>query len=207
MGGPLRYAYIDESGSVSPFTGSRFLVVALISMAQPRPVELHVKRAHKRYGASLASGEMKADASRGVVVEQLLKSLACEPIAIIAAVVDKRAIRRPPQDPEEIYRRTVSLVIQQAIRRWPRIEICLDRRYTTRRLRDRLERDIREATAGVHQEVVIIRQEDSLTCKLLQATDFVTWAIFEKYERGDGHFYDLITGRILVEKHIRRSLW
>ncbi len=55
MSGPLHYAFIDESGTVAPFSGSRFLVIALLGTTRPRPIELHVKRALKRYGTSLSS--------------------------------------------------------------------------------------------------------------------------------------------------------
>ena len=96
VSGPLRHAFIDESGTVAPFSGSHFLVIALLGTTRPRPIELHVKRALKKHGTSLASGEMKADASREVVVKQLLQAIAQEPVTIIAVVVDKENIARPP---------------------------------------------------------------------------------------------------------------
>ena len=207
MSEPLHHAFVDESGTADPFSGSHFLVIALLSTTRPRPIELHVKRAHKKYGTSLASGEMKADVSRGTVVERLLQAIAQEPVAIVAVVVDKRAIVRPPGDPEDIYREAVTRAVRHAISRWPRIDICLDKRYTTKRLRYRLEKEIREGIADLHQEVVIIRQEDSISHKELQAVDYVAWAFFQKYERGDDRFYQIIANRVIVEEVIRRGLW
>ena len=98
-----------------------------------------------------------------------------EPIEIIALVVDKRVILRPPDDPENIYREVVSLAIRQVVSRWPRIEIHLDKRYTSKRLRRLLEREIRERIADLHQEVVLIHQDDSIARKELQAADFIAW--------------------------------
>jgi len=185
VSGPLHHAFIDESGTVAPFSGSHFLVIALLGTTRPRQIELHVKRALKKYGTSLASGEMKADASREVVVKQLLQAIAQETVTIIAVVVDKQNIARPPNDPEEMYREAVTRAVRHAVARWPRIDVCLDKRYTAKHLRYELEKVIREGIAGLHQEVVIIRQEDSIACKELQATDYVAWAFFQKYERGD----------------------
>lgn len=36
--------------------------------------------------------------------------------------------------------------------------------------------------------------------KALQAVDFASWAIFHKYEHGDGYYYDLIKRIILEER-------
>lgn len=207
MNEPLHYAFVDESGTVDPFSASRFLTVALLSTPKPRSIELHMKRAHKKYGTSLASGEMKASVSREAVAQQVLKAIAQEPVVIVAVVVDKREIVRPPGDPEDIYREAVTRVVRCAISRWPRIDICLDRRYTTKRLRYRLEKEIREGTADLHQEVVIIRQEDSIACKELQAVDYVAWAFFQKYERGNRRFYQIIADKVAIEEVIKQRLW
>lgn len=207
MSPPLQYAFLDESGTVSPFTGSHFLVAALISTAHPRVLELHVRRAQKKYGASLRSGEMKADSSREAVIAEILAAIASEPVTIITVAVDKQAIARPPTDSEDIYRQMVSQAVGHLLRRWPRVDICLDKRYTAERLRYRLERAVCEAVADLPHEVLIIRQEDSIARKELQAADFVAWAIFQKYERGDNRFYDIIAHRLVAEEVITQALW
>lgn len=204
---PLRYAFLDESGTTDPFSGSHFLVVALLSVTLPRSIELHVRRAHKKYGTSLSSGEMKASASREVAIERLLQTVAEEPIAIIAVVLNKQQILRPPDDPEDLYREAVTLAVRHAVSRWPRIDLCLDKRYTTKRLRYRLEKEIREGIADLHQEVVIIHQEDSVARKELQAVDYIAWAFFQKYERRDDRFYQIVAERIIVEEEIESRLW
>ncbi len=201
----MHYAFVDESGTVSPFSGSHFLVVVLVSTTRPRPIELHVRRAHRKYGTDLSTGEMKAGTSREAVVERLLGAIANEAISIIAVTVEKQAIARFPVDPEDIYRKAASLVVRQAVQRWPRIRICLDKRYTTKRLRTQLEEQIREGIADLHQEVVIIQQEDSIACKELQAADYVAWAFFQKYERRDNRFYEIVAERVVAEEIIRHS--
>ena len=93
------------------------LVIALLSTARARSIELTVKRALKRYGTSLASGEMKASASREVVVQHLLQALAKEPIVILAVVVDKQHFAKPPDDLEDIYREAVTVAIREVVAR------------------------------------------------------------------------------------------
>jgi hypothetical protein len=204
----IRYAFIDESGTTTPFGGDHFLVVAALTTAHPRSIETHVKRAHKKYGTSLASGEMKASASQGKVIERMLRALADEPLEFIAIIVDKRVIVRPPTDAEDIYRAAVTRAAQCAIDHHPLSEICLDKRYTTKTLWDRLERQIRSGIADrAGAALTLIRQEDSIQRKELQAVDYVAWAIYQKYARGVERFYRIIAAKIVIEEIIQQRLW
>ena len=207
MSNEYHYSFIDESGSTSPFSGSRFFVVALLDTRNPRKIELHVRILHKRFGTSLKSGEMKADASQEKTIKRFLSTIAREKIEIIAVIIDKRRILRPPKSNEAIYREAVSLAVSHAVRRWPRVEIFLDKRYTSRRLRKALEKEIRERISDIFHQVVIIRQEDSVGRKEIQAADFISWAFFQKYERGNSQYYDIISGNVIVEEVIQRKLW
>lgn len=150
---------------------------------------------------------MKASAAREAVIRKMLKVIAREDVKIIAVIVKKAHILRPPEDNEEIYRQAVTLAVSQAVKRWRKVEIYLDKRYTSKRLRNELEKEIRDRIADFHQQVVLIHQEDSLSRKELQAADFIAWAFFQKYERGDSQFYDLIADRVIVEQVVKRWLW
>ena len=204
---PMRYGFLDESGDVDPFSGTRFLVVAALSTAAPRPIELHIKRARKRLRERPASGEMKATHSREAIIERVLRAIAQEDVRIIAVIVDKQSIMKAPENPEAIYQAAVIRAVRHCVERWPRFDLYLDKRYTKKALRYRLEEVIREALVGVPQEVVLIRQEDSLTRKELQAVDFVAWSLFQKYERGEDRFYRIIEDKVLVEELVKRELW
>lgn len=206
MGG-LRYGFLDEAGGADPFSGSRFLVVAVLVTNIPRSIELHVKRARARLKEKPASGEMKATHSREQVIERLLTALAQEDIRVVAEIVDKRAILRPPEDPEDIYRLAVSRAVLHCVVHWPRLDLYLDKRYTKKELGHALERRIRESLSALHQEIVLISQEDSVSRKELQAVDYVAWAIFQKYERGNDHFYRIIADKIVTEEVVREPLW
>ena len=90
--------------------------------------------------------------------------------------------------------------------RFPRIEITLDRRYTNERLRNLLEIAIRERLSDLPHQVVLIRQENSLHIKELQAVDFIAWAFYQKYERGNHQFYDCIASRIVEEEVLKKQV-
>ncbi|MCP4356507.1 MAG: DUF3800 domain-containing protein [Chloroflexi bacterium] len=203
----MRYGFLDEAGGAAPFSGSRFLVVAVFTTSVPRPIELHVKRARKRLREKPASGEIKATHSREAVIKRLLTALAQEDIQIVAEIIDKRAILRPPEDYEDIYRLAVASAVRHCVTHWPRLDLYLDKRYTKKALRYILEKQIREAISDLRQEVILISQEDSVSRKELQAVDYVVWAIFQKYERADERFYRIIADKIVVEEVLKQSLW
>jgi hypothetical protein len=203
----MHYAFMDESGTVGVKTGTHFLIVAVICGNQARDIEIPVQRAQKKFGTSLASGEMKASSSREAVILRLLGELAKEDIAIVTVVVDQKVVGRPLKDGEEIYRKAVSRAVYHLVERWPRIQICLDQRYTNDQLRFELEKRIREEIIDLPQKVVLVRQRSSQGQRGLQAADFIAWAFFQKYERDDCRFSDVLASKIVVEELIVRKTW
>jgi len=201
------YGYLDESGDIAPFSGSHHLIVAVLITKNPRPIELHIKRTRNSLGRKAGLDELKATDVETRVSERLLKSIVDEDIAIFSVIVNKQAILRPPADPEDIYRETVTRVISHAVARYPRLELWLDKRYTKPSLRNLLEKTIREGIALLPQQVVLIHQEDSRRIQGLQAVDHIAWAIYQKYEHGDEGLCQLFADKLVVEEVIHHHLW
>jgi hypothetical protein len=207
MSTALHYAFMDESGTVGASNGSHFLVVAVLTTTKPRDLELPVRRALKKYGRSLTKGELKATHASEKANLRMLESIAGHDVSIMAVIVDQQAISRQPKDPEEIYRQAVTRAVHYLVKRSPRIEICLDRRYTNEILRYSLEKHIREGLVDLPHQLVLLRQQSSHSRKELQAVDAVAWAFFQKYERGDPRFYDVIASKVIVEEVIAKKDW
>jgi len=203
----MYYAFIDESGTVGVPGGSHFLVVALLNTGQPRPIELIIRRALKKFGPSLSDGEFKASKFKDKANRRLLEILAKEDISIFATIVNQSVITKPPEEMEKIYRQAVAKTIYRLVERYPRVNICLDRRYTNKRHRFELETNIREAIQDLPQKVILIRQENSTNRKELQAVDAISWAFFQKYERNEVSFYDIISSKIVNEEEITNKDW
>ena len=51
-----------------------------------------------------------------------------------------------------------------------------------------------------HNVAVSVTIKNPAEEKALQAVDFVSWAIFRKYELKDEEYYQIIKGRIVEEK-------
>ena len=112
MGSSLgRYAARDESGDVSVHShASHFVVAALLTKA-PRAIELHVKRARAALGQRARTEELKASATDESITGRFIQAIAAEEVEVIAAVLDKRAILRPPAEAESLYRTMLERVV------------------------------------------------------------------------------------------------
>jgi hypothetical protein len=199
-------AYLDEAGDETPFSGTPYLAVALLTTSSAQDLDRAVVRAHRKYGAGLASGEMKADASPPAVTTWLLHAIAVSPVEIVAVVVDKSAIIRPPTVSSAIYHLAVAETVRRAAQRQPQLDLHLDKHYTSPKLRQRLEETIHARLTGLAANV-LIRHEDSIAVKELQAADFVAWAVFQKYARDRTEFYQIIAPRVVDEELVQIALW
>ena len=199
----LHHVFLDESGGVAISAKSElYLIVAALITRRPRPVELVIKRALKRFGTSVASGEIKAAHSSDKALRWTLEAIARQEAHVIAVVLDKRGIIRPPKDPEDLYRQAMARAIRLCAERWLRLDVTVDKRYTHKHLRQQLEWRIRENLADITGQAVVIRQVDSMEVKELQAVDHVAWAFWRKYQWGDDSYYQIIKERVLVEEII-----
>jgi len=198
----LQIAYLDESGTVTPFRpAERFLVIAVVAGNErvSRACALHVQRLRRK--EHLPPGrELKASQASPAQVLTLLSAIAEEDMAIVAVVLDKRGVYRAPDDAEDWYRETAARACYHCASRWPDLTITLDKRYTKRALRQRLEEAIRAEMPEPEGRHVTILQRESHTLPGLQIADCCAWAIGRKYERGDEVYYQRIRERILVEE-------
>ena len=203
----LRYAFIDESDTASAINGTHFLVVAILTTNQPRVLELSVRRALKKYGRFLSSGELKASRIKETASVRMLQEIAEQDVQIIAVIIDQQEILEPPADSEEIYRTAMTRAIHHLVETHPKVQIVLDRRYTNENPRDELEKHIQEGIQDLQHTVVLIRQENSFIRKELQAADVVAWTFFQKYERNNARFYNIIESKVTVEDVIKEKYW
>lgn len=203
----LRYAFIDESGTAGSEKGTNYFVIALASVEKPRVLELPVRRALKKFGRQLSSGEIKTSRLTNSMAIRLLEEIAKQDVQISAVIVDQTTSTNHQLDSESVYKHAIAQIIYRLVENHPKVEISIDRRYTNENLRYELEKHIRLRIQNLDHKLVLIRQENSFARKELQAADAITWAFFQKYERGDSRFYDLISSKVVLEEIIRKQDW
>ncbi len=78
------------------------------------------------------------------------------------------------------------------------INLFVDRKDTKKQLRENFIKYLTSSTKS--RRKLNIELHSSHENKSLQAIDFISWAIFRKYERDDLVFYNLIKDKIVDEK-------
>lgn len=168
---------------------------------QPRAVALDVRRARRALGQRSPSGEFKAALTASRITERFLKVLAEEEVSLYIVVADKLSYKKLRG--EELYREVVAKVVRHCVERAPHLQVILDRRYSNIKQRTELEQHIRETVADIRDQVVLITQADSTQQVELQAVDFVAWAFWQKYERGNDRFSKLLAAKVVVEESLQ----
>ena len=196
----MLHAYLDESGSTTPFRPrDRFLVVAVLTVSDhaERRIRRHVRDLNTRARVR-GSGELKAADATPQQRRWLYERLQRECFAVVMVVLDKIAASRTPDDPEDWYRTAVAQAARRCAERSPRLDLVLDKRYANPNLRERLNRAIEGATVGTGCTVRIEHRESGQDL-MLQAADYVAWAIHARYERGESEGYALLRYKIIEE--------
>ena len=198
------WGFADETGDVGRAPGSsRYLIVAIVLTRHPVPLRKAVVKTRKYLGKKLRNvPELKAWHTPKKVTKRLLRYIAELDVEIVAVVLDKQTFPAYP-DPEEWYRLVCAEAVRHCVERHEYLRLTLDRRYTTHKLRSKLDdRIFIQATKASGEPTLHffrIEHGDSVQEKGVQAADAVVWSLGQKYERGDDELYNIVKDKIVVE--------
>jgi hypothetical protein len=188
------YAVFDESGDPGKNKGaSRHLVVAAIVCDNLEPLRKAVMRVRRTLPKSLrGKAEMRAfetpEAARPV-----LASLAKLDARIYAAVVDKRRVSE--RNPIALLTIAYAACTSAALQTEDGIIATIDRPFTDARQRQTVLVAMADAAEELDKRLIVV-MDDSQHEKALQAADVVAWALFQRHERNNEEFYQVIQARI-----------
>jgi hypothetical protein len=201
------HAFIDESGNIYPTEQSHFLLIAALGVEDPTDISRTIRRIKKRNRSSLPPDELKARKMKPAMIKKMLACIAQSHVQIVTVIVDPYILHHLPDDEEDVYRWAVARTVFHVVEKHKGVEIHLDRRYTKEALRYKLEKQIRYSIRNISGQYVLVRQEDSNRCLGLQAVDVIAWSIFQKYEKNDCQYYDLIAPLIVKEEWLSKKQW
>ena len=201
------YLYLDESGDLffdlTKKGSSKKFSIAFLVVKNKRPVQKLVKKVFKTLPPALirkCNGVLHAKYEKPVTIKRLLTGLATKDVFIASMCLDKRKILLST-DQNELY---TNIVISLINRLYADglfdnnydINLIASQRNTSRSLNKRFSDNLIESKHGKKFAVSIVKPSDD---KCLQAVDFVSWALWQKYEREDNTYSDLITDKIIHE--------
>ena len=80
------------------------------------------------------------------------------------------------------------------------IHLFVDRKDTKKRLRENFISYLTGSMKKRREGSFEVELHSSHENKSLQAVDFISWAVFRKYEKGDYEFYEIIKNKIVSEQ-------
>lgn len=110
-------------------------------------------------------------------------------------MVDKRTYPSP-SDPKDLFRNACARASREALQRFRALSLTPDRRYTSVRLLRRLDEALAAGVADLERTMLAAHYEVSEKERVLQVADAVAWGLFQKYERQDETFSELIRERV-----------
>lgn len=205
------YLFMDESGCLgfdfSKKKTSKYFVVTCLFTESKRPLEKIVKKVHGGLRQQLHkhSGVLHCTKEKKITRQRLLNLLREKDCSIMTIYLNKRKVYTHLQDEKHVLYNYVTNILLDRIfskRFTSEIEyvtLIASKRETNKFLNENFSSYINRKVTNTHKIQFTVQIKTPAEEKSLQVVDFVSWAIFHKYEYGDYSYYDLIKDRVMEE--------
>ena len=207
----MAYLFLDESGDLGfdfrKKRTSKVFVITCLFTENKRPIEKIVKKTHselrKKYKRRF--GVLHCVKERPITRQRLLKRLAKKECFIMSIYLNKKKVYTKLQDEKPILYNYVTNILldriysRKIIKTKNKISFFASRKETNKFLNQNFKNYLNQQVKNRHQARIEILIRSPHEEKALQAVDFVSWAIFRKYEYQDESYYNLIKKKIIEE--------
>ena len=207
----MGYIFLDESGDLGfnfkKLKTSKYFVVAFLFVENKSSIEKIVKKTHaelkKKYKRRF--GVLHSVKERPITRQRLLKRLNEKDCAIMTIYLNKRKVYTKLQDEKQVLYNYVTNILldriysKRLVAGKNKITIVASRRETNRYLNENFKTYLNNQAKNHHKVEVEAVIKTPFEEKSLQVVDFVSWAIFRKYEYGDDSYYNIIRNKIVEE--------
>jgi len=204
----MAYIFLDESGDLGfgPKSSKWFLFTIVLTNNHRRiekiikKVRLGLKKKYKKVG------ELHAYHSLPATKVKMLKLLSeNKDLKILCVILNKKKVYVDLQNQKNhLYNYTANILLDRLhnsklINIEEPIDLYIDQKDTNKFIRENFEKYLKDNFAKRGSKKVKIKIKPSHSEKCLQAVDFISWAIFRKYEKGDYEYYEIIKDKIIKE--------
>ena len=148
---------------------------------------------------------MEFKKEREEVARPLLRQLTKEPFDVYAIVCNKERVQQEFREKKEVLYTYIASLILLCLdfKDHDAVLLIVDRRSSKRIILQNFDAYLKAKIDALQKGIqIMIEHRDSQLSPGLQATDFITWAIWRKYEKEDINFYNLIRSKIVTEKRL-----
>jgi hypothetical protein len=208
----MAFIFLDESGDLgfnfSKKGTSKFFVVTFLFAPDGRSaIEKVVKKTHSELKKKIKRkmSVLHAVNEKPITRQRLLKRISEKDCTIMAIYLNKSKVFTKLQDEKQVLYNYVTNILldrvctKRVIPSDSQIELIASRRETNKFLNENFKDYLNRKLRANHKRLMNVSIRTPAAEKSLQAVDFISWAIFRKYERGDDSYYNLIKAKIIEE--------
>ena len=202
------YIFLDESGDLGfSERSSRWFILSIILTNNHRRVEKCVKKIHsglKKKHRKIK--ELHAYHADDITRKRILRLLAgLDDLQIHCLVLNKDKVYTDLRKQKKyLYNYTANILLdrlhgRKKFKNDEKVFIYIDQRETNKFLKKNFEEYLFNSFVKRGNNGFEVKIRPSHTEKCLQAADFISWAIFRKYEKSDYEYYEIIKNKIIGE--------
>lgn len=193
----FKYMYIDESGDLG-IGGSKYMVLSALLVDNPKELDRIIKnmRRHKFKKELKKANEIKANKSSAEIIIHMLKKLnGVRGAKVFFIVLEKKKIFSDylKDNKHKLYNYVAGKLARNIILNNVDVEIKIDKCKGKQLLQDDFNqhflKNLKEESDSIHTK---IEHSYSHCWSGLQFADILAWACFQKFEKNDSLYIDLI---------------
>lgn len=206
----MSYIFLDESGDLGfnfqKQRTTKYFVITFLFVENKRLIEKCVKKVHcglKKKHKRI--GTLHAFKEEPITIIRLLKLISEKDCSIMTVYLNKRKVyTKLHTEKPVLYNYVANMLLDRIYSKRiipidKKIELIASRRETNRFLNENFKNYLKNKAQNNYKLDLEISIKTPHQEKSLQAVDFVSWAIFRRYEYGDDSYYNLIKGKIMEE--------
>lgn len=205
----MAYIFLDESGDLGfKKSSSKWFLFTIAMVSDPRSLERIVKRVWKPLKKKHKKlGELHAYHCEDVTRTRMLRKLhELKDLKVLSVILNKQKVYIDLQNQKNyLYNYAANILLDRlhtkgVLKTDEPIHLFVDPKDTKKRLRENFIKYLTDSMSKRRNATFAIELHSSHDNKSLQAVDFISWALFRKYESGDFKFYEMIKDKIIEER-------
>lgn len=207
----MAYIFMDESGDLgfdfSKKGTSKCFLITFLFVDNKRPIEKCIRKVRAGLHKNLKSlgRVLHAYHEKPVTRLRLLRCIVEHEASVIVIALNKSKVYTKLQEEKAVLYNYVTNILldriltKKLVPREGPIELIASKRETNRFLNENFKDYLEKQAVNNHRIELTVNIKTPSEEKSLQAVDFVSWAIFRKYEYGDEQYYREVKAAIVEE--------
>lgn len=206
-----QFIFLDESGDLGfgKLKSSKYFVISIVFISDKKPLEKIVTNTHRTLRKTvkrIGGGVLHSFKEKPITRKRLLEKVNKKECSIMTIYLKKEKVyAKLRSETTVLYNYVVNILLDRIMTRkyldkTKPITLVASKRETNKFLNQNFKNYISTQVELNHKGKLKVIIKTPAEEKSLQATDFICWAIFRKYELKDSEYYNIIKDKIIEER-------